>query len=383
VVPLPDARATWLEESLRIAAPVLNALSQQRLRETLPLQMNPARAPYAPLQAFAGILAGIAPWLELEKVKGREKTLQATYRAKVLECLDAATDPGSKDRMLFSGGDLGQPLADAAFLSLGLLRAPTALVSALSVRVRGNLVGALKETRFIMPKDGHGNLYPVMVEAALALLGEKELHLKNVEDIVAYFKCRYVGSGLYIDGESLLLDYANSLFIHPMLFELLSFFKTTLPYCRNELPLVLERARVYAGMLERLISQDGTFPVSGSYAVCRFGVFHLLSLAALMGFLPETVTPAQVRCALMKVTERVMHCPIFDSRGFLLPGLYGYQPGMTAGHATIGTFYRCMMVYLPLGLPANAAFWRDADVLWTHLKIVGGEDVSADALSVD
>ena len=56
-------RAFWLSTMLKTADPVLNALAENRLRETLPMSFHPDRALYAPLEAFGRTLCGVAPWL--------------------------------------------------------------------------------------------------------------------------------------------------------------------------------------------------------------------------------------------------------------------------------------------------------------------------------
>lgn len=373
-----DTRGLWLETMLRIAAPVLDALEKQRLRDTLPLQMNPARAPYAPLEAFGRTLCGIAPWLELEGARGREKTLQATYRRKVIDCLDAATDPGSKDQMIFMGSHYGQPLVDAAFLCYGLLRAPQSLAAALPSRVRKNLINALKETRFIQPHQNNWLLFGAMVETGLSVLNEKDIAHERVLTAIERFKGWYKGDGLYGDGENLSLDYYNSYVIHPMLLDVLKHFSGTMPECEALLSEAVRRAARCSAVLERLISPEGTYPVIGRSATFRFGAFHLLAQAALQGFLPETVSPEQVRCALTRVIDRVMSGRIFDSRGFLLPGVYGYQPSLAENYITVGSLYLCLTVFLPLGLPAGAPFWSAPDQPWTSVRLINEEDIPAD-----
>ena len=67
-----------------------------------------------------------------------EKELQDEFRKLALIGLDKATDPKSKDFMVFDRD--GQPLVDAAFLSHALIRAPKQLIDALDERVKENLI---------------------------------------------------------------------------------------------------------------------------------------------------------------------------------------------------------------------------------------------------
>ena len=110
----------------RIARPVIQSLAEGKLKEKLPLGPGEGdRASYTHLEAFGRTLSGIAPWLALGPDETREGKMRARYAEWARKGLVMATDPRSPDRMNFSKG--GQPLVDAAFLSLGLLRAPDVL----------------------------------------------------------------------------------------------------------------------------------------------------------------------------------------------------------------------------------------------------------------
>jgi hypothetical protein len=63
-VPQHQDRTYWLQTMLKIAEPVLANLAEGRLAASLPAEGPPDRQLYAPLEAFARTLAGIAPWLE-------------------------------------------------------------------------------------------------------------------------------------------------------------------------------------------------------------------------------------------------------------------------------------------------------------------------------
>ncbi|WP_343059694.1 DUF2264 domain-containing protein [Saccharibacillus deserti] len=119
------ARTYWLDTLLAIGDPVLNALDRGELHKRLPAQFHPERARYACLEAFGRLSCGMAPWLELEGLEGKEERLRAHYNDLVLKGIGSATDPDSPDYMNFS--DEGQPLVDAAFLAHALVRAPRAL----------------------------------------------------------------------------------------------------------------------------------------------------------------------------------------------------------------------------------------------------------------
>ncbi len=129
---MSDARSYWISVATRLAEPVLVNLAARRLHATMPVETAahpmPERPKHALLEAIARLLAGLAPWLELED--------RGHYRQLARECIDAATDPSSPDFMNFAHGR--QPLVDTAFLAQALLRAPRQLWEPLDARVKGN-----------------------------------------------------------------------------------------------------------------------------------------------------------------------------------------------------------------------------------------------------
>jgi len=156
------ARAEWLAAATRIARPVLENVAQQRLREVMPCETPaPSRAGFAPLEAFARTLAGIAPWLECE----RPEPWTGWARAG----LAAISDPASPDYV----GDLPppQPLVDIAYLALALLRAPDALWHGLDGVVRDRIVALLEGVRTIQPLANNWLLFPAAIEACLQHFG--------------------------------------------------------------------------------------------------------------------------------------------------------------------------------------------------------------------
>src|SRR4051812_34926252 len=121
-------REFWLEHLDRIGRPVLTNLANDSLKINMRVQLskridNPVtRKNAAYLEAFARLLSGIAPWLNLEGGSATEQSLRNTYRQMTLKCIANAVNPTAKDYMEWQTG--GQPLVDASFMALGLLRCP-------------------------------------------------------------------------------------------------------------------------------------------------------------------------------------------------------------------------------------------------------------------
>ena len=140
---------------------------------------------------------------------------------------------------------------------------------------------------------------------------------------------------------------------------------------------VTTRASHFASFLEQLISPEGTYPAIGRSLAYRFGAFHALAQAALLGLLPPELPPAQVRSALTAVIQRTMSAKgMFDNDGWLRIGVCGHQPRMGETYISTGSLYLCTTVFLPLGLPTDAAFWKEPDCSWTQKRIWAGEDTA-------
>ncbi|MDH6370245.1 hypothetical protein M2444_002025 [Paenibacillus sp. PastF-3] len=370
-------RKYWLDTMLKIGDPVLDALSQRKLKERLPTEFNSDRSSFAHLEAFSRLSCGMAPWLELKGLEGEEEVLRARYVILMLECIDAAVDPSSPDYMDFKSE--GQPLVDAAFLAHALVRAPKRLAGQLNERVKGNLITALKQTRRTAPSGSNWLLFSAMVEAALYILGDSEYDRMRVGYAIHMFMDWYKGDGIYGDGKDFHWDYYNSFVIQPMLVDLVTLFERESEQYSELKLLIVERAQRYATVLERMIAPDGTYPFIGRSIVYRFGAFQLLSQAALQHFLEDALFPSQVRCALTAVITRTMgFTGTLDEAGWLRPGVYGYQPELAESYINTGSLYLCASVFLPLGLLPADPFWAGTELKWTAQRIAAGEDVMRD-----
>lgn len=375
---MTNVRKKWLDALLRIVSPVLDSLERGQLKKDLPLSIHEERADFAPLEAFGRGMLGLAPWLEAESedLEAQERALQEKYRAKAIKCIAMATDPDSPDFMVFDRG--GQPLVDTAFLAHAIVRAPKALAGSLSPEVRHNLAEAFRSSRQITPGSSNWLFFSAMVEAGLYILGEP-YDLVRVLYALRTFQGWYKGDGVYGDGAMLHCDYYNSFVIQPMYVDLVKLFADKSPEIEAMGGTVIARAARYASVLERMIGPEGSYPVVGRSICYRFGAFQMLSQAALQHELEEGVSPASVRCGLTAVIRRVMSAPdMFDEKGWLLPGVYGYQPELAEGYINIGSLYLCSAVFLPLGLSGKDEFWSGAEEEWSGKKVWSGGHISID-----
>jgi hypothetical protein len=375
-------RTYWLDVVRRVSHPVLEAAGKGQLRALMPVEaasgVQEERRKSTHLEAFGRLVTGLAPWLE-SSVEGKETELQAMYREWVCAGLRYGTDPQSADYMNF--GMTSQSVVDAAFLVLGILRAPKQLWESLDSSTKENLATALVATRQVLPGQSNWLLFSAMIEAGLCYMG-RPWDAMRVDYALEMHKEWFVGDGAYGDGRNFHWDYYNSFVIQPMLMKILETVPAKSVMWTALKPVVFERARRYAAIQERMISPEATFPSIGRSQTYRFGAFHLLSDISLRRELPEGVTPEQVRCALTAVIRRMIERPgTFDSKGWLTIGFAGHQPALGETYISTGSLYLCSAAWLPLGLPTSDVFWSGAPKPWTEVKVWRGEDVKADHAS--
>jgi hypothetical protein len=372
-------RAYLVKTLVRIADPVLTALSKNELVKQMPVEAKTdGRKNFTYLEAFGRLMAGMAPWLELGPDETPEGKLRKKYIDLAVLSLKNATDPKAPDFMNFNKG--GQALVDAAFLAQALLRAPNQLWGRLDQQSKTNVITALKSSRVITPSYSNWLMFSAEIEAAL-LKFDGQCDRMRIEYAIRSHMNWYKGDGAYGDGPNFHWDYYNSFVIQPMLLDVT---QTLLQADKNDnakrtYDLVLNRAMRYASIQERLISPEGTYPPIGRSLAYRFGAFQLLSQIAYMKALPGSIQPQQVRAALYTMIKRQVEAPgTFDKNGWLRIGLYGSQPGIGEVYISTGSLYLCSEAFLFLGLTANDPLWQGADKDWTSKKIWQGQDLPYD-----
>lgn len=377
---MSEDRSIWLDALERIARPVLTAGAAGQLRARMPVEavagMEADRAAFTHLEAVGRLLCGMAPWLELRGLAGDEERLRAEFAALARATLAHSVDPASPGLLNFSHG--GQPIVDAAFLAQALLRAPRTLWAELDTATQRNVGDALTATRTRKPHFNNWLLFAAVIEAFLAHAGRFWDRMR-VDYALRQHEQWYLGDGVYGDGPEFHWDYYNSFVIQPMLVDLLAAVGDEEPAWQALRAPVLARAQRYAAIQERLISPEGTFPPIGRSLAYRFGAFQALAQMALRDHLPADLAPAQVRCALTAVIQRMLDAPgTFDAHGWLRIGFAGHQPGLGERYISTGSLYLCAAGLLPLGLPPAHPFWRDPPQPWTAQRIWRGENLPCD-----
>ncbi|WP_339738726.1 DUF2264 domain-containing protein [uncultured Sunxiuqinia sp.] len=375
---ITNHREYWLELMDQLAGPLLKAGSQRKLKASMPVETTTGakEKPSTYLEGVGRLLAGMAPWLELEPGNSNEIKLRKGYRKQALETISGIVDPKSPD-YLFDHME-PQMLVDAAFLAHAFLRAPKQLWLALDSKTKQQVVSAFTATREVKPYYSNWLLFSAMIEAFF-LDNDLPFDIMRLDLPVKKHQEWYLGDGLYGDGPDFHWDYYNSYVIQPMLMDIVTVMADKKKIRSREVETIARRFTRYAAIQERLISPEGTFPAIGRSIAYRMGAFQHLAQASLQERLPEDVHPAQVRCALSSLMKRLMDAPgTYDKDGWLKIGLVGHQNALGEHYISTGSLYLCSTALLPLGLPPENLFWAANDSPWTSSKIWNGEQMKAD-----
>jgi hypothetical protein len=364
----------------RVAGPVMRAAAGGKLQQIMAVEAAPGheeeRRRVTHLEAVGRTIAGMAPWLERGSGGDAESKVRGTYVEWARAAIAHGVGPKSPGWVRF--GEERQTIVDAAFLALGLHRAPKSLRDALPKGLRAQLADALRATRKQQPPMNNWLLFAAMVEVALFELGE-EWDRQRVDFALKKMSEWYVGDGVYGDGPHYHADYYDSFVMHPFLLAVLEAVGSQNAGWKAMVEVEHGRAVRYAAIQERMIAPDGSFAAIGRSLAYRCGAFHLLADAGYRKMLPEHVTPQQVRCALGAVIQRTLNAPgTFDEHGWLRIGLCGHQPEIGETYISTGSLYLCTAAFLPLGLSAEDEFWRGPDAAWSGKKVWSGRDLLAD-----
>jgi len=374
-------RKLWLQYMDKVARPVMMNLAAGKLKEKMPVNLSPridnaeTRKTVAYLEALGRTFSGIAPWLNSEGGSKEEETLRNQYREWSLKAIANAVNPVSKDYLRWDGG---QPLVDASFLALGLIRCPW-VWQHLDTTVKQQVVKAFITTRNTVPAYSNWLLFTAMIETFFCNYDQPYDPVRIDYGLKEFSEHWYTGDGMFSDGMNFHLDYYNSYVIQPYLSVILGVISKKRNSYSNFIVQFDKITKRYAEIQERLINTDGSFPVTGRSIVYRGGAFQHLADISLRKKLPATLKPSQVRSALTAVIEKTLNAAAnFDKDGWLNIGLSGHQPDIADTYITTGSLYLCSEIFLPLGLPVTDEFWSAPAKPWTAVKAWSGQNVSAD-----
>ncbi len=388
-------RAYWAKLAYTMAAPVLENMANGTLQKNMKLELSPTwdnrDKKVAYMECFGRLMAGITPWLTLPDDDTAEGKQRKQLREWALKAYANAVDPESPDYLGWRSG--GQTLVDAAYVVESLVRGYDALWVPLDSVTKQRYIKELQGLRRYDPCTTNWLLFCAMEESFLMKVGasydQYRIHMamNKVEEW-------YVGDGWYSDGAAFAFDYYNSYVIQPMYLECLQMIKEKYPndswICRSNgsengvqkrYANVLKRMQKYGVILERFISPEGTFPVVGRSIPYRLAVMQPLAMLAWQKNLPDELHNGQVRAGLTAVMKRMFDGKgqtNFTEDGYLTIGFVGSHPNTADWYTNNGSLYMTSLAFMPLGLPADDAFWTDAPEKWTSKKAWEGDDFPKD-----
>ena len=265
-------RKMWLSQLDKISRPVMSNLAEDKLKEKMPVTLSKRidnaanRTKVAYLEAFGRTLMGIAPWLNGEGGSKEEISLRNQYREWSLKAIANAVDPAAKDYMVWNEG--GQPLVDASFVALALIRCPW-LWEHLDSSVKKQVVTAFFLTREIVPVYTNWILFTGMIETFFCKYGLSYDKVRIEYSIREFAHHWYVGDGVFSDGMNYSWDYYNSFVIQPYLTTIVEVAGKKTKAYDFFIPKLDKINKRYAQIQERLINADGSFPATGRSIVYR------------------------------------------------------------------------------------------------------------------
>ena len=377
-------REYWVSLASKMAVPVLENMAKGELQKNMQTEFSPSfdnrNRKVLYMECFGRLMAGIAPWLSLPDDKTAEGKRRRQLREWALASYKNAVAPSSPDYLCWGIG--GQNLVDAAYIAESFLRAWDTLWLPLDTLTKKRYISEFIKLRRIDPPYTNWLLFSSTIESFIAKAGGP-FDEYRVNSACRKMEEWYVGDGWYSDGPHFAFDYYSSYVFHPMYLETLQAMadakvNSRLDY-KKYYDRELMRCQKYAIVLERLISPEGTFPVFGRSIPYRMAAMQPLALMAWYRKLPKDLTNGQVRAALTKVLHRMFDTQDnFNAGGYLTIGFCGHQPDIADWYTNNGSLYMTSLAFMPLGLPADDAFWTDAAQPWTQVKAWSGQEFPKD-----
>ncbi|MCH3981409.1 MAG: DUF2264 domain-containing protein [Prevotella sp.] len=373
-------RQYWAGLCYKIAQPILENMSKGELQKNMPLELSPnwdgRNVKVSYLEAFGRLMAGITPWLALPDDGTPEGKQRKQLHDWALASYKNAVDPQSPDYLLWKG-EL-QILVDAAYLAESFLRAPESTWYQLDKTTQQRYIQCFKGLRVIRPAYNNWLLFRAIIEAFFLSIGE-EADMYVLRVACCKINEWYLGDGYYSDGPEMAFDYYNAYVIHPMYIEVLEQCEKHKFWTPVSSKLAIQRMQRYNTVMERLVSPEGTYPGYGRSLVYRMGAFQTLAMAAWRFGMPKNISNGQVRSAITAVMKNMFKVDgNFDDKGFLRLGFVGHQPNLANSYTDNGSLYMTFLVFMPLGLPADAPFWTAPAEPWTSQKAWSGKSFPID-----
>ncbi len=357
----------WKNHLLTSCKCVLKEFAQKNIHNVFPLHYSPyLKKEKNPIKVYVELFArtwlGICPLLN----KGDSELDDLAMNA-----LDAFFS-GYIDLKKTDNVNVGnQLMVEMANITISFFRNPN-LWNKVKENTQKNICHNILYASKLTPHQNNWILFKVIMD--LFLYDKK--YISNIHSTLQlldnFEKMYYVGDSWYRDGIIFHMDYYNSFVILPFLYDIYKYlnshFFNNNKYKTKYYETIIKLQR-HSEFLERIIAQDGTFPLFGRSMVYRCAVFHALVYCAYLNLLPNTLSYGQVRCALNKVIENLFNTNIYDQNGFIQYGFTGFQPEIADSYSNSGSVYYTLLIFMVCGLDENHMFWSDSDKDWSQKKI--------------
>jgi hypothetical protein len=375
-----NMREKWYSLLLEIYNPILHGFMNKTIYTTFSKKYSPLLQKNAYNQnkifteLFCRTLLGISVLFQNEEFI-KKYHYEELFQKTLLFIKSGFINP------LFDYKNMGdQVIVEMANLSIAFFRTPY-LWSKIDDSTQNAILDALLFAhRHIFT---HNNNW-ILFKCIIGLFLYKHKKISDISFIIVSlqnFEKNYVGDGWYKDGHVFHMDYYNSFVILPFLVDIYNELQNIIPIYKNHYESTILKIQRHSEFLERLISENGTFPLFGRSIVYRTAIFHALVYTSYLGQLPKSLSYGQVREGLNCVIQKMfidLSNHIFDKNKYLTLGFTGDQPEIVDIYSNSGSVYFALLIFIPLGLDENHLFWSSEAKDWSQKKIWNCQSILKD-----
>lgn len=374
-----NIRENWISIVLKIINPIIDNLSNEKLKENWKVEYSPnwdgRNKNVAYLEAFGRLLWGITPWLTLPDDNTNETELRKSVRDKIIKCIKNGFNEKSSDYLI--NLHESQNLVDCAYIAQSFIKGKNILWDPLDNNTKENIIKVFKSLKKHYKLHNNWILFTSMIETFFLVINN-DPDIFKIEIAIEKIDKWYIGDGWYKDGDDFHMDYYNSFVIHSMLIDVTNVLKNNINKnisnnYKQKYEIFVERMIRYSEFLERIISPDGSFPPIGRSITYRTACFQSLAHTILLDRISKKLTYGQIKGGLNALINKFFSGnQNFDNNGYLVLGFNGHQPEIADGYSNTGSMYICTTIFLPLGLGVTHDFWKSQILDWTQKKAFNG-----------
>jgi hypothetical protein len=378
-------REEWICILLQICNPILDGFITKSIKDTFPKSYSiySHKKHYNEnkifVELFCRTLMSISTLFQSKEFV--EKHHYEELLQKTIQCIQSGFSLDTDSKLYLDYKNMGdQVIVEMANLAIAFLRTPY-LWTQIDNITKNKIREAMKFAyNYVFQHQNNWILFKCII--GIFLYKNKWLNdLLPVYFFLQHFETYYIGDGWYKDGPSFHMDYYNSFVILPFLVTIYKELQFINHNYTKYYESTLKKIERHSEFLERLISENGTFPIFGRSAVYRTAIFHALSYTVYLDQLPKSLSYGQVREALNAVIKRMYITSrdhILDEHNYLKLGFSEYQPNMANPYSNSGSVYFALLIFLPLGLDKDHPFWTSTSEDWSQKKLWNYQSIPID-----